>query len=165
MVLSRRSQTENAAPGTNIRRFTSAGGRRWTSDISIPFGIPSSFMTMRFLNRGKARHQIRCGGLSACCCKPRRLPIQVESGNFGALSEFDSGGQFVQSTFLAEYSEEIFKGGIVSTLFTPVTFARTLFGGYIQDDWRWKTQPDPEIWVCATRWRPYRRKSMASFPI
>jgi len=55
---------------------------------------------------------------------------------FGALSEFDPAGNFVQSTFLQNIPKR-FQGGIASTL-SPRDLRQTLFGGYIQDDWRWQ---------------------------
>jgi len=54
--------------------------------------------------------------------------------SFGPLSEFDSGGNFTRSTFLQNQPER-FQGGIASTL-SPRNLRQTLFGAYLQDDWR-----------------------------
>src|SRR6266853_1167565 len=54
--------------------------------------------------------------------------------SFGPLSEFDSAGNFTRSTFLQNQPER-FQGGIASTL-SPRNLRQTLFGAYLQDDWR-----------------------------
>ncbi len=88
-----------------------------------------------FLNRGK--HAIKFGvAVERMLLQATALTDPSGIWQFGALSEFDSGGQFVQSTFLQNIPKR-FQGGIVSTL-SPRDLRQTLFGGYIQDDWRWK---------------------------
>jgi len=57
--------------------------------------------------------------------------------NFGPLSEFDSAGVFVQSSFLQNKPTK-FQGGIHSTL-SPRNLRQTIFGAYLQDDWRWRS--------------------------
>jgi len=74
--------------------------------------------------------------LSACYCKATALTDPSGIWQFGALSEFDPAGNFVQSTFLQNIPKR-FQGGIASTL-SPRDLRQTLFGGYIQDDWRWQ---------------------------
>src|SRR5205807_870256 len=54
--------------------------------------------------------------------------------SFGPLSEFDSTGNFLRSTFLQNLPKR-FQGGIASTL-SPRNLRQTLFGAYLQDDWR-----------------------------
>jgi len=54
--------------------------------------------------------------------------------SFGPLSEFDSAGNFLRSTFLQNLPEK-FQGGIASTL-SPRNLRQTIFGAYLQDDWR-----------------------------
>jgi outer membrane receptor protein involved in Fe transport len=56
---------------------------------------------------------------------------------FGALSEFDSTGGFLRSTFLQNQPFK-FQGGIASTL-SPRNLRQTLLGLYLQDDWRWRS--------------------------
>jgi len=73
--------------------------------------------------------------------EPMRLNIRALSDpngifKFGALSEFDSTGAFVRSTFL-QNKPKAFQGGIASSL-TPRNLRTTLLGFYVQDDWRWK---------------------------
>jgi hypothetical protein len=54
---------------------------------------------------------------------------------FGSLSEFDpTSGVFVRSTFLQNEPKK-FQGGIANTL-SPRNLRQTLFGAYLQDDWR-----------------------------
>jgi Carboxypeptidase regulatory-like domain/TonB-dependent Receptor Plug Domain/TonB dependent receptor len=54
---------------------------------------------------------------------------------FGSLSEFDPNtGVFVRSTFLQNLPKK-FQGGIANTL-SPRNLRQTLFGTYLQDDWR-----------------------------
>jgi hypothetical protein len=54
---------------------------------------------------------------------------------FGSLSEFDpTTGVFVRSTFLQNIPKK-FQGGIANTL-SPRNLRQTLFGAYLQDDWR-----------------------------
>jgi hypothetical protein len=55
---------------------------------------------------------------------------------FGALSEFDKNGVFLNSTFLQNNPKK-FQGGIASTL-SPRNLRQTVFGVYVQDDWRWR---------------------------
>src|SRR6266850_3762194 len=57
--------------------------------------------------------------------------------NFGALSEFDDQGVFVQSSFLQNKPSK-FQGGNHSTL-SPRNLRQTIVGTYIQDDWRWRS--------------------------
>src|ERR1700716_1220091 len=58
--------------------------------------------------------------------------------NFGSLSEFDPVTHvFQQSSFLQNHPTK-FQGGIASTL-SPRNLRQTLFGAYIQDDWRVKS--------------------------
>ena len=57
--------------------------------------------------------------------------------HFGALSEFDPQGNFVRSTFLQNIPAK-FQGGIASTL-SPRNLRQTIFGAYVQDDWRFKS--------------------------
>ena len=57
---------------------------------------------------------------------------------FGSLGEFDqTTGQFLRSTFLQNNPTK-FQGGIASTL-TPRNLRQNIFGVYLQDDWRWKS--------------------------
>ena len=56
---------------------------------------------------------------------------------FGSLSEFDASGAFVQSTFLQNKPTK-FQGGLASTL-SPRNERETIFGTYIQDDWRFRS--------------------------
>jgi hypothetical protein len=56
---------------------------------------------------------------------------------FGSLSEFDPKGNFVQSTFLQNKPKK-FQGGEASTL-SPRNLRQTIFGAYLQDDWRWRS--------------------------
>ncbi len=53
---------------------------------------------------------------------------------FGSLSEFDPSGVFQRSTFLQNQPSK-FQGGIASTL-SPRNLRQTVFGMYLQDDWR-----------------------------
>ncbi len=56
---------------------------------------------------------------------------------FGSLGEFDkSTGAFLRSTFLQNNPTK-FQGGIASTL-SPRNLRQTVFGVYVQDDWRWR---------------------------
>jgi len=58
--------------------------------------------------------------------------------NFGSLSEFDPVTHvFTQSSFLQNHPTK-FQGGIASTL-SPRNLRQTVFGAYIQDDWRMKS--------------------------
>jgi len=87
-----------------------------------------------FLNRGK--HAIKFGvAVERMLLQATALTDPSGIWQFGALSEFDPAGNFVQSTFLQNIPKR-FQGGIVSTL-SPRDLRQTLFGGYIQDDWRW----------------------------
>ena len=52
---------------------------------------------------------------------------------FGSLSEFDSNGVFLGSTFLQNNPKK-FQGGIASTL-SPRNLRQSIFGVYLQDDW------------------------------
>ncbi len=87
-----------------------------------------------FLNRGK--HAIKFGvAVERMLLQATALTDPSGIWQFGALSEFDPAGNFVQSTFLQNIPKR-FQGGIASTL-SPRDLRQTLFGGYIQDDWRW----------------------------
>src|SRR5260221_1824826 len=55
---------------------------------------------------------------------------------FGPLGQFDKTGVFVSSDFLQNNPTK-FQGGIASTL-SPRNLRQTVFGAYIQDDWRWR---------------------------
>ncbi len=88
-----------------------------------------------FFTSGK--HTVKFG----VAIEPMRLNIRALSDpngifKFGALSEFDSSGAFVRSTFL-QNKPKTFQGGIASSL-SPRNLRTTLFGFYVQDDWRWK---------------------------
>src|SRR5882757_617365 len=88
-----------------------------------------------FLNRGK--HAIKFGvAVERMLLQATALTDPSGIWQFGALSEFDPAGNFVQSTFLQNIPKR-FQGGIASTL-SPRDLRQTLFGGYIQDDWRWQ---------------------------
>ena len=88
-----------------------------------------------FLNRGK--HTIKFGvAVERMLLQATALTDPSGIWQFGALSEFDPAGNFVQSTFLQNIPKR-FQGGIASTL-SPRDLRQTLFGGYIQDDWRWQ---------------------------
>jgi outer membrane receptor protein involved in Fe transport len=52
---------------------------------------------------------------------------------FGSLSEFDSKGVFLGSTFLQNNPKK-FQGGIASTL-SPRNLRQNIFAAYLQDDW------------------------------
>src|SRR5438034_1395546 len=71
--------------------------------------------------------------------EPMRLNIRALSDpngifKFGSLSEFDDNGNFVRSTFLQNIPSR-FQGGIASSL-SPRNLRTTLFGVYVQDEWR-----------------------------
>jgi hypothetical protein len=88
-----------------------------------------------FFTSGK--HTVKFG----FAAEPMRLNIRALSDpngifKFGGLSEFDDTGAFVRSTFLQNLPKK-FQGGIASTL-TPRNLRTTLYGFYVQDDWRWK---------------------------
>ncbi|PYX11949.1 MAG: hypothetical protein DMG85_03940 [Acidobacteria bacterium] len=83
----------------------------------------------------KGTHTIKFG----FAVEPMRLNIRALSDpngifKFGSLSEFDDTGTFVRSTFLQNIPSR-FQGGIASTL-SPRNLRTTLFGVYLQDDWR-----------------------------
>jgi len=83
----------------------------------------------------KGTHTIKFG----FALEPMRLNIRALSDpngifKFGSLSEFDDTGTFVRSTFLQNIPSR-FQGGIASTL-SPRNLRTTLFGVYVQDDWR-----------------------------
>ena len=83
----------------------------------------------------KGTHTIKFG----FAAEPMRLNIRALSDpngifKFGSLSEFDDTGTFVRSTFLQNIPSR-FQGGIASTL-SPRNLRTTLFGVYVQDDWR-----------------------------
>ncbi len=88
-----------------------------------------------FLNRG--RHTIKFGvAVERMLLQATALTDPSGIWQFGALSEFDPAANFVQSTFLQNKPKR-FQGGIASTL-SPRDLRQTLFGVYLQDDWRWK---------------------------
>src|SRR5437588_723168 len=83
----------------------------------------------------KGTHTIKFG----FAVEPMRLNIRALSDpngifKFGSLSEFDDTGTFVRSTFLQNIPSR-FQGGIASSL-SPRNLRTTLFGVYVQDDWR-----------------------------
>jgi hypothetical protein len=83
----------------------------------------------------KGTHTVKFG----FAVEPMRLNIRALSDpngifKFGSLSEFDDTGTFVRSTFLQNIPSR-FQGGIASTL-SPRNLRTTLFGIYVQDDWR-----------------------------
>src|SRR6266568_3635949 len=83
----------------------------------------------------KGTHTIKFG----FAVEPMRLNIRALSDpngifKFGSLSEFDDNGNFVRSTFLQNIPSR-FQGGIASSL-SPRNLRTTLFGVYVQDDWR-----------------------------
>jgi len=88
-----------------------------------------------FFNRGK--HAIKFGvAVERMLLQATALTDPNGIWQFGPLSEFDPAGNFIRSTFLQNIPKR-FQGGIVSTL-SPRDLRQTLFGVYIQDDWRWK---------------------------
>src|SRR6266851_761544 len=88
-----------------------------------------------FFNRGK--HAIKFGvAVERMLLQATALTDPNGIWQFGPLSEFDPAGTFIRSTFLQNIPKR-FQGGIVSTL-SPRDLRQTLFGVYIQDDWRWK---------------------------
>src|ERR1700704_6437677 len=76
------------------------------------------------LTRGK--HTVKFG----VAVEPMRLNIRALSDPNG-IFKFDSLSNFLQNI------PHKFQGGIASTL-TPRNLRTTLFGVYVQDDWRWK---------------------------
>jgi len=55
-------------------------------------------------------------------------------------------------TFFSATSPTHFEAGLPRHNFTTGKYDKPLFGAYIQDDWRIRSQPDIEPWPCATRW-------------
>jgi Carboxypeptidase regulatory-like domain/TonB dependent receptor/TonB-dependent Receptor Plug Domain len=78
-----------------------------------------------FLNRGK--HSIKFGGAF------ERMLLQVT-----ALTDANGIWFFGDLTHFLSNSPTKFQGGIASSL-TPRNLRQSIFGGYIQDDWRWKS--------------------------
>ena len=88
-----------------------------------------------FFNRGK--HAVKFGvAVERMLLQATALTDPNGIWQFGPLSEFNPAGTFFRSTFLQNIPKR-FQGGIVSTL-SPRDLRQTLFGVYIQDDWRWK---------------------------
>ena len=77
-----------------------------------------------FLNRG--RHTIKFG------MAVERMLLQAE-----ALTDPSGIWQFADVQHFLQNSPKRFQGGIVSTL-SPRDVRQTLFGVYLQDDWRWR---------------------------
>jgi hypothetical protein len=88
-----------------------------------------------FLNRGT--HAIKFGvAVERMLLQATALTDPNGIWQFGPLTELDPAtGKFI-STFLQNKPKR-FQGGIVSTL-SPRDLRQTLFGVYVQDDWRWK---------------------------
>jgi outer membrane receptor protein involved in Fe transport len=90
-----------------------------------------------FINKGT--HTIKFGGtVERMLLGIRALSDPNGIFKFGALGEFDKKtGAFVRSGFFQNQPSR-FQGGIASSL-SPRNLRQTLFGVYIQDDWRWKS--------------------------
>jgi len=89
-----------------------------------------------FINKGT--HTIKFGGtVERMLLNIRALSDPNGIFKFGSLGEFDkTTGAFIRSSFFQNEPSR-FQGGIASTL-SPRNLRQTLFGVYVQDDWRWK---------------------------